>query len=65
LLKHEPSAQSPWQNTMLGFVFVILLSLVRCQAPLLIRLSHPSDQPREKYCLRPKTKPLNGMPSAP
>jgi hypothetical protein len=25
----------------------------------------PSDQVREKYCLRPKTKPLNGMPSAP
>jgi hypothetical protein len=28
LLKHEPSAQSPWQNTMLGLVCVgfILLS---------------------------------------
>src|SRR6266436_516455 len=30
LLKHEPSAQSPWQNTMLGFVCVILLSLLAC-----------------------------------
>src|SRR5579862_4666382 len=27
LLKHEPSAQSPWQKTMLGLVRVILLSL--------------------------------------
>jgi hypothetical protein len=25
-LKHEPSAQIPWQNTMLFFVFVIFLS---------------------------------------
>src|SRR6266853_775910 len=30
LLKHEPSAQSPWQNTMLGFACeaVIFLSLI-------------------------------------
>jgi hypothetical protein len=27
LLKHEPSAQIPWQNTMLFFVFVITVSL--------------------------------------
>jgi hypothetical protein len=26
LLKHEPSAQMPWQNTMLGLVPFILLS---------------------------------------
>src|SRR5579859_2722413 len=33
LLKHEPSAQSPWQNTMLGLlVGVILLSLVASNA---------------------------------
>ena len=31
----------------------------------LLHVSPPSDQLREKYCLRPKTKPLNGMPSAP
>jgi hypothetical protein len=28
LLKHEPSAQMPWQNTMLGLVPFILLSFL-------------------------------------
>src|SRR5262245_7046711 len=28
LLKHEPSAQMPWQNTMLGLVPFILLCLL-------------------------------------
>src|SRR6266852_9687082 len=28
LLKHEPSAQMPWQNTMLGLVSFILLSFL-------------------------------------
>jgi hypothetical protein len=28
LLKHEPSAQSPWQNTMLGLVWVDLAVIV-------------------------------------
>src|SRR5260221_14686018 len=27
LLKHEPSAQIPWQNTMLGLVFMGVISL--------------------------------------
>src|SRR5882672_7607232 len=30
LLKHEPSAQIPWQNTMLGMGCVIVISLVAC-----------------------------------
>src|SRR6202521_5269099 len=64
LLKHEPSAQIPWQKTMLGLTCIgfMLLSLVASHT---LRFRQDPDQLREKYCLRPKTKPLNGMPSAP
>jgi hypothetical protein len=38
LLKHEPSAQSPWQNTMLGLLWVAFIFI----SPYLFFLTHIS-----------------------
>jgi hypothetical protein len=37
LLKHEPSAQMPWQNTMAGLIFVDILVLLIDRALRLVR----------------------------
>src|SRR2546425_8777898 len=42
LLKHEPSAQIPWQKTMLGFVCVVVIVEVSSYEMNPSRTPHPS-----------------------